>query len=269
MSFKELITDSLTVTGLNYKTNPNFSHLSLTKDKVQEIYQTHSDNTDYLILNTCNRIELWSYEQPESSFKDLLNLTPDYHLKGDHAWDWMCRVTSGLESEVRGEEEIGGQVRTMLKERKTYLKKMEGILNSVIWMSRKIRNGHKPKTIGEGVYEFLKRTQKNIQSKKIIIIGMGMVGKDCLKHVSHLNPETIVGINRTPLPNQPHSLADLHQWLHLYHVIIICTDSPEPLLNGDQWKDHLIIDLSIPRNTTGDGVVLLREINRLRGSQAR
>jgi glutamyl-tRNA reductase len=265
MSFKELLTDSLTVTGLNYKTHPTFGQLTLTKDIIDTIYQTQTDNTDYLILNTCNRIEIWSYNQNQSFFQTHLHIHPHYYLKGEQAWDWMCRVTSGLESEVIGEEEISGQVRSMFKERKPYLKKMESILNSVIWMSRKIRNDTKPpKTIGEGVYDYLKNSIKDIHLKKIIVIGMGMVGKDVLKTLTNLNPETLVGINRTPLEGQLHGIDDIQKWLGLYHIIIICTNSPDPILHQKDWLDKVIIDLSRPRNTTGDDVILLEDINSIR-----
>lgn len=264
MSFKELITDSLTVTGLNYKTHQNFGQLTLTKDIIDTIYQTQTDNTDYLILNTCNRIEIWSYNQNQSFFQTHLHLQPHYYLKGEQAWDWMCRVTSGLESEVVGEEEISSQVRSQFKERKSYLTKMESILNSVIWMSRKIRNHIKPpKTIGQGVYHYLKGID-GIHLKKIIVIGMGMVGKDVLKWISNLGAETIVGINRTPLEGQIHHIEDIQQWLRLYHIIIVCTNSPEPILHQKDWDDKILIDLSRPRNTTGDRVILLEDINSVR-----
>lgn len=237
---------------------------NMSKEKIISFYENHNLK-DYLIISTCNRVEVWGYGLTSTD----IPFEPVYVLEDDSAFQHMCEVGSGLKSQVIGEVEILGQLRESIKWSKDVgvLGKMEGLTNDVIHVSRKVRSNTDISkgvvTVGGVVSQYLEETVPDISSKKVLIVGMGKIGRNVLGWIANENkPDIVATVNRTPTEFQVHSLDDIMEWIHVYDIVIVCTKASEPFIDSKDY-DGLLIDLSVPYNVKGD-VVRLEDINHIR-----
>jgi len=261
MSDKTLKVFGIGHTDISLKELGNYS---MTKEQILSFYKSHTIK-DYLILSTCNRVEFWGYNLSESQIPFI----PSYLLEDDYAFEHMCEVGSGIASQVIGEVEILGQLRDSIKLSKETdtLGAMEGITNDVIHVSRRVRNNTDISkgvvTVGGIVSQYLKENVTKIEDNKVLIVGMGEIGRNVLGWITNENkPDIVATVNRTPTKDQVHSIEDIMSWIHIYDIVITCTKAPEAFIDSKDY-DGLLIDLSVPYNVTGD-VVRLEDINDIR-----
>lgn len=262
---------SLGVIGISYRNLPLniLGEFSFNRQDIEKFYSLHKDLTNYLILSTCNRVEVWGYEFDKENILEKIDFTPDYILEGEQAFIHMCRVGAGMDSQVIGEVEVLGQLRESIKLSKegNRLGKLEDITNTVVYLSRKIRTETQIDkgvvTIGGVVSKYLEENIKDLSTKKVLILGLGKTGRNILKWITDYNkPDITVTVNRTPVNGQLHNMEDIKQWIHLYDITIVCTDANTPILNSKDYEG-VLLDLSVPHNVEGDAI-RLEELNKVR-----
>ena len=233
---------------------------------------------EILLLNTCNRTEIYAWVQHAEELKNLLceysNGTmailekKGYVLSGRAAFHQLFRVGTGLESQILGDFEVIGQ----LKQSFYRAKKMglansltERLVNAVIQASKRIKTETKissgATSVAFAAVQYIMQHVPSISEKNILLFGTGKIGRNtCENLVKHTHNDHIVLINRTEekatavakkFPVQVKSYGQLTSQVRNADLLIVATSSQRPTLTADMIyidKPLLILDLSMPRN---------------------
>lgn len=233
---------------------------------------------ELLIINTCNRIEIFGWNNNTDDFINLLCKHSNgdiktfekfgYILTGNKAIKHLFRVGTGLDSQILGDFEIIGQLKQSLNKSKRLnlvSGRLERLVNSVIYSSKKIKNQTKlssgATSVAYASVQYIIKNVKNISKKKIVLFGIGKIGRNtCENLIKHTKNEHIVLINRTqekaekigvkfPVIVKPY--GELTTEINNTDVLIVATSGSKPTITKDlifNSKNLLILDLSIPRN---------------------
>lgn len=275
-------TKSFYVAGINYKraeaeTRSQFAldnekyALLLTDASLFEIEET-------FVLSTCNRTEIYGFA---NNADELINLLCSFtignaeeflqtaYIKQDaEAVQHLFNVGAGLDSQILGDYEIVGQLKTAAKLAKQYDRIgafTERLVNSVLQASKLIKNQTQLSggtvSVAFAAVQFIKDSIKNISNKKIVLLGVGKIGRNACKNlVDYLNTTNITLINRSQekafaLANElglkASSIENLQREIDEADVILVATNADVPVILQSHFsttKQKLIIDLSIPCN---------------------
>ena len=233
---------------------------------------------DLIVVNTCNRTELYAWV-PDS--KILINLLCDhsdgnkksfeqigYILKGEDGINHVFRVGTGLESQILGDFEIISQIKqSFFRSKKMGLAEgyLEHFINAVINASKRIKTETKISSGATSVafasVQYILKNTQNISKKNILLFGTGKIGANTCKNlIKHTQNDQITLINRTqsradkiankfPVIVKPFS--ELTSCIHEADILIVATGAQNPTISKElihNSKPLLILDLSIPRN---------------------
>ena len=233
---------------------------------------------ELMIINTCNRTEIFGWNNNTDDFINLLCKHSNgdiktfekygYIITGKEAIKHLFRVGTGLDSQILGDFEIIGQIKQSLNRSKRLnliSGRLERLVNSVIHASKKIKNQTKlssgATSVAYASVQYIIKNVKNISKKKIVLFGIGKIGRNtCENLLKHTKNEHIVLINRTkekaekialkfPVLVKPY--GELTSEISNADVLIVATSSSNPTITKDlifNSKNLLILDLSIPRN---------------------
>ena len=233
---------------------------------------------ELMIINTCNRTEIFGWNNNTDDFINLLCKHSNgdiktfekygYIITGKEAIKHLFRVGTGLDSQILGDFEIIGQIKQSLNRSKRLnliSGRLERLVNSVIHASKKIKNQTKlssgATSVAYASVQYIIKNVKNISKKKIVLFGIGKIGRNtCENLLKHTKNEHIVLINRTqekaekialkfPVLVKPY--GELTSEISNADVLIVATSSLNPTITKDlifNSKNLLILDLSIPRN---------------------
>ena len=233
---------------------------------------------ELMIINTCNRTEIFGWNNNTNDFINLLCKHSNgdiktfekygYIITGKKAIKHLFRVGTGLDSQILGDFEIIGQIKQSLNRSKRLnliSGRLERLVNSVIHASKKIKNQTKlssgATSVAYASVQYIIKNVKNISKKKIVLFGIGKIGRNtCENLLKHTKNEHIVLINRTqekaekialkfPVLVKPY--GELSSEISNADVLIVATSSSNPTITKDlifNSKNLLILDLSIPRN---------------------
>ncbi|MCX6995649.1 MAG: hypothetical protein NTV49_00840 [Kiritimatiellaeota bacterium] len=233
---------------------------------------------EFMLLNTCNRIELIGIVSRETSIEDLLKrIMAFFHLKeeeyyvkrGFEAFDHLALVSAGLLSQSPGENHIVAQVKEALDyavEHGWSGPMMRGWIGAALHMSKDIRQVTGPllqsREIEDLCVDYLQAECPGFAGKRIMVLGTGMVGSGLMRRFFEMGHacEWCYHVNKPDLPEawQPRvtlsTFNDLPTHLSKADIIVCTATSPGYILHKghapflDQDKDILIMDLAMPRN---------------------
>jgi glutamyl-tRNA reductase len=231
---------------------------------------------EFMLLNTCNRVELLALCTPNGDTADVLRrimgfdqMRPEqYYVKrGYEAFEHTALLTAGLLSQMLGENHIVAQVKECLG-----LAADRGWAGGVIkeWMasalhiSKDIR-GQMPLLLGRRDVEdvcvtYLAGAVPQLDAR-IVVIGSGVVGCGLVQRLSEAGRRCKWVYHR----NQPdaalvpknvalHPWKDLSDCLRHADVVFCATASREPVIGPASAgafagkPDALLVDLAMPRN---------------------
>jgi len=234
--------------------------------------------SDLLVINTCNRTELYSWTSHAETLTNLLCK----HSGGDKkvfeeigfnysdktAFHHLFRVGTGLESQILGDFEVIGQIKqSFYRSKKMQLAhgSLERLVNAVIQASKRIKTETEISSGATSVafasVQYILKNITDISQKNILLFGTGKIGANtCENLVKHTQNDHIVLINRTqekaekiagkfPVKVKPY--GELSTAIHQSNVLIVATGAQKPTISADlihNTKPLLILDLSIPRN---------------------
>ncbi len=233
---------------------------------------------DLIVVNTCNRTELYAWV-PDSEI--LINLLCDhsdgdkksfeqigYILKGEEGINHVFRVGTGLESQILGDFEIISQLKqSFFRSKKMGLAEgyLEHFINAVINASKRIKTETKISSGATSVafasVQYILKNTQNISKKNILLFGTGKIGANTCKNlIKHTQNDQITLINRTqsradkiankfPVVVKPFS--ELTSCIHEADILIVATGAQNPTISKELIHNSnplLILDLSIPRN---------------------
>ena len=233
---------------------------------------------EFMLLNTCNRIELIGIVSKESSIVDLLKrIMAFFHLKeeeyyvkrGFEAFAHLAEVSAGLLSQSPGENHIVAQVKEALDyaaQRGWAGAMMRGWIDAALHMSKDIRHVTSPllqnREIEDLCVDYLKAECPGFERKRIMVLGTGMVGSGLMRRFVERGHdcEWCYHVNKPDLPASwkkrvaLSTFNDLPTHLPKADIIVCTATSPGYILHKghapflDQEKDILIMDLAMPRN---------------------
>ncbi|AJZ75603.1 glutamyl-tRNA reductase [Candidatus Nitrosotenuis cloacae] len=251
-------------------------------DSAYESFRKHSGLKELVILQTCNRVEIFgSTDKPsmqkikktwaslagleEMAFKENFEVSEDTEV-----CEHLLRLTSGLDSMVVGEEQILGQVKDAIiqaKEMRASGEYLNTLFDKAVKIGTRVRNstGINKGTISVGSMA-VKLAEENIddlKSKKILLIGTGeaatLVAKSLEKrdyhfYVTSRTMERSKAFAET-VGGEPIGFEEIMKGFSNYDVLFVATVAPYFLVTFDRIKDAMkskkdgmmILDLSNPR----------------------
>lgn len=269
------------IIGLSYKKADvtTRSIFSLTKENQSKLLLEAKElNMDgAMVLSTCNRIELIGFAKHPYQLISLLckysNGTVEefakvsYVYKNSEAAKHFITLATGLDSQILGDYEIVGQLKDafqLAKEAGTISAYLERLYNISLQASKEVKNktslSSGTTTVSYAAIQYIKDHINKLSDKKILIYGLGNIGKSTAKSsVGYLQGD-ITLINRNEqkaillaqelgVKSEKHS--NLGKEIQKSDVIIVATGASKPTVevkHFDISKKQLIIDLSIPCN---------------------
>jgi glutamyl-tRNA reductase len=266
-------------------------------DSAYESFLKHSGLQECVLLQTCNRVELFglgSHEDiekikktwasvsglEENAFKENLEIS-----QGTEAYQHLLKLTSGLDSLVIGEEQILGQIKESISAARE-MRASGSALNTLF--DRAIRVGTRVRhatgiskgsiSIGSMAVKLAEENIDDLKSKNILLIGTGeaasLVAKSLKKRGIDFNvtsrtfersksfAETVGG---NPLKFEG-AIANFKS----VDVLFVATVAPYFLVTHDRVKEAmesrkngmLIMDLSNPR-TVDENVSTIKKIKMM------
>jgi len=268
--------------GLSYlkadaETRGKFSLNTVAKNTV--LLQAKEKNLQgVLVISTCNRTEIYGYaNHPFELIKLLcdnsLGTIDDfqkvgYVYKNHEAINHIFRVGTGLDSQILGDFEIVGQIKSGFVESKANELSnayTERLVNSVIQASKRIKNETRLSSGATSVsfasVQYIMSTVSDISSKNILLFGTGKIGRNtCENLVKHTKNQHITLINRTrekadkiagKLNLIVKEYDQISTELQNTDILVVATGADRPTItpeNLNPQKPILVLDLSIPKN---------------------
>lgn len=268
--------------GLSYqkadaKTRGKFSLDKTAKQKLLEDAKTQGYSS-LMVLSTCNRTEIYGFaEHPFQLIKLLTNHTEGslndfenigFVYKGAEAINHIFKVGTGLDSQIIGDFEIIGQLKTafiLSKKMEMTDSFLERLANSVIQASKRIKNetglSSGATSVSFASVHYILNEIENAPEKKITLFGTGKIGQNTVDNlVKHTKNKSLTLINRTK--NKAEKIAnkfdlvvkdfeELASEIKVTDILIVATGAQKPTVTKDlipPEKPLYILDLSVPKN---------------------
>jgi glutamyl-tRNA reductase len=241
--------------------------------------------SEVAIISTCNRTELILSLDPAdeesvpkwlASYKPVamneLTSTAYTHWDQDAARH-LIRVAAGLDSQVLGEPQIMGQVKTaydLARKVGTLGPELNLLSRVTLNTAKKIRTdtdiGRNPVSVAYAAVTMAQQIFTDLRQNKALLIGAGDTIQRVAEHLTELGIGGLAIANRT-LANaeilaagfdaQAMQLTDVAEHLHNYDVVIASTGSSLPVVGKGaveaaikqrRHKPIFIVDIAVPRD---------------------
>ncbi|MGH1522027.1 MAG: glutamyl-tRNA reductase, partial [Nitrosopumilus sp.] len=247
-----------------------------------EKFKEQSELDECVIIQTCNRIELFGKSKIDNEDKikktwaaitgleeEVFSQNIEY-VKNQDALYHLLKLTSGLDSMVLGEEQILGQIKnsiTSAREIKASGQHLNTLFDKAIRIGTRIRNssgiGAGGISVGSMAVKLAEENIDELKTKKILMIGTGevstLVAKSLQKrgYAFDVTSRTI-GRSETfceTMGGKPVKFEQVLSGFENYDVLFVATTAPYFLVTNDRiskaMKDKnkgiMILDLSNPR----------------------
>lgn len=283
--------ETFIVLSINHETVPleTRERYSVDKKRVDDLYtslQTSGIAQEALILSTCNRLELYLRLSDSVSSNVVITLLAEFyqadenevlaHLKtqnGKSAIQHLIEVSSGLRSQITGESEIFGQVKTAYAASQSFGyagKVINRICQKAFQAAKLIRNST---TVGQGqinianvAVELSSKIFGSLKNATALAIGTGEIGEKTVKALKSRGIREIGVASRSPerakeaasnWGAKPHALEKIEMYLPDYDIVIACAGADTAIVtrslvdnSGVNKRDLplFLIDLGMPRN---------------------
>ncbi|GFN39375.1 MAG: glutamyl-tRNA reductase [Thaumarchaeota archaeon] len=251
-------------------------------DSAYSSFKKHSGLKECVIVQTCNRVELFGSGEPkdvdrikktwasetgleESAFKENLEIS-----EGSQVYEHLLKLTSGLDSLVIGEEQILGQIKKSITTARKFNasgKNLNVLFDKAVRVGTRIRNStginRGTTSIGSMAVKLAEENIDNLKSKRILLIGTGeaatLVAKSLMKRdfrffVSSRTLQRSRSFSET-VGGTPINFESVIHGFEEFDVLFVATTAPYFLVTYERIKDAMnkrktglmILDLSNPR----------------------
>ena len=276
--------------GINHKTSNvserekfiiNESNQILLDIHLKEVFKDSIES--FYGISTCNRTELYLFGAKSISkeilpevlnalnIKDISNES-FYFLSGHDALVHMCKVASGIDSQVLGEQEIFGQFKIAYKKAKDIKivgKNLSYLSEKAIQISKKARSetniGLNSLSVSGLALKLVRNIFENPHEQNVLVVGAGSLAQNVIENLYKKGINKIKSVNRTIRKIKLHnsyeivsaSLDALHDQLENADIVIASSSTELPLIGKGaienalqirRNKPMLLIDLGVPRN---------------------
>jgi len=256
--------------------------LAVPPERLEAIYALLREQVklpECLVLNTCNRVELYGVAQSEvdaavmrerltAEISRLHMLSPE-ELQKFTFWkqhgevvEHLFGVTAGLDSQMVGETEILGQVKDSYADA-TQRGAAGPVLNRLFqksfqaakWARTNTGIGRGAVSVGSVTVELATRIFGNLSSSRLLLIGAGEVGQSILQSLRSRGARNVTIASRT-LANAM-ELAMLHECVAVElsritellsesDIVLCALNSETPILTGPQLAKAAATHRSVP-----------------------
>jgi len=275
-------TSNFFIAGINYKKTDAAirGFFGINKDQYSNILKKAMVQglNELFILSTCNRTEIYGFAQNSDQLINLLCSetvgtsavfkNEAYIKKGKQAIEHLFEVGAGLDSQILGDYEIVGQLKSAANFSKSQgfvCAFTERLINSVLQASKIIKNNTALSggtiSVSFAAVQYIREKVSNPSKKNILLLGVGKIGRNTCKNlVDYLGAKNITLINRSPekaielannLKLNTALIENLDTEIKKADIILVATNAVEPIIlksHLEGGNDKLIIDLSIPYN---------------------
>ncbi len=277
---------------INHETVPLEERERYALDEIQvkilyESLHKSPDIEESLILNTCNRFELYSKtSNPKNGIDIVFNTLESFykidrkevesHAKtryGQEAIQHLIEVSAGLRSQITGEAEIFGQVKSAYAtcQQLGYAGRLINRMVQKGFQAAKLIRHTTP--IGEGqinisnvAVDLSLKIFGSLKGIGTLVIGTGEIGEKTAKALRSRGAARFGIASRSSerasevaaeWGGTPHNIDELATCLNAYDMVISSTDTDQPLLDArtlealmDERKNRqlFLVDLRLPRN---------------------
>jgi glutamyl-tRNA reductase len=270
------------VAGINYKkTDASLrGQFAINKEQYAKLFLAAPlyNVKEFFVLSTCNRTEIYGFAEDALTLCNLLCSQTEasvdlfcemaYIKNGIKAAEHLFEVAAGLDSQILGDYEIIGQIKTAVKfskENNFIDAFIERLVNAVLQSSKNIKTNTELSggtvSVSFAAIQYIKENITNIADKKILLLGTGKIGRNTCKNlVDYLGTKNIILINRTDekaaglakeLGLQFAPVGQMAEQINAADIILVATNSTEPVITKSHIENSsqkLIIDFSIPYN---------------------
>ena len=251
-------------------------------DNAYEQFKIHSGLDECVIIQTCNRIELFGKSQTYDQEKikktwasltgldeEIFNENMEF-VENQEAIHHLLKLTSGLDSMVLGEEQILGQVKnsiTTARKMKASGQHLNTLFDKAIRVGTRIRNssgiGRGGISVGSMAVKLAEENIDELKTKRILLIGTGEVSTLVAKSLQRRGyafdvASRTIGRSQTfceTMGGMPIKFEEVLSGFENYNVIFVATTAPyflvthEKIMGAmkDKNKGMMILDLSNPR----------------------
>jgi len=283
---------SVVVLGLNHRTMPLALFERLTIDgsrlpKALHDLSAREDVSEAVVLSTCNRIEVYvvaerfhgAYQDIRDFLAEMAYLAPEdfadhlfVHYDGA-AVEHLFAVASGLDSDVLGDTEILGQVKSAW-ERAT----LEGVTGPVLNLlfRHAVETGKRARSetgiarstasVSHAAVEMASHRLGSLRDRTVLVLGAGDVGKGMVTALRHAGVADVLVANRTwerasvladAIGGRAVRLTDLPAMLGDVDVLLTSTGASSimvehadlaPTVEARQGRPLLVVDVAVPRD---------------------
>ncbi|HVZ25992.1 MAG TPA: glutamyl-tRNA reductase [Sediminibacterium sp.] len=270
------------VAGINYKKSDAAVRGEFavgTDQYAQSLADARAEGLEEVfVLSTCNRTEIYGLTGDVNQLIQLLcrhtsgsveTFTQLSYIKqGRDAIDHIFAVGAGLDSQILGDYEIVGQMKTAVKfarENHCMGAFIERLFNTVLQASKAIKNQTALSggtiSVSFAAIQFLKSQLIDKHPVRILLLGTGKIGRNTCKNlVDYLRHPEIVLMNRTEdralelaaeLGLRTAPLTSLEEEIKTADVVIVATNAEKAVITSQHLLSagpKVLIDLSIPNN---------------------
>lgn len=285
---EQLLTD-FTAIGMNHWSAPVSirERFSLNEARKQALYEEAKSLgiNQLIIISTCNRTELFSYNAETSVLIELLikysfgteNEFEEHGFTslGEDAVRHLFEVAIGLDAQILGDLQIIKQVKESYENAKTaqmvdsqFHRLMQIVFKSHKRVRKETDLGMGAASVASAAVQFAQHHFRNFSEKHVVLVGTGKMGKITCKNLINLGVKKITLVNRSTekaerlahlFDVEYASIDDLTQVLSTADLVIAATGAQKPVINfshlsqiGTKGSKRFYIDLSVPRNIDED-----------------
>lgn len=265
--------DNFYVMGVSHMSegDGNFTRRGL-KSIAETLYEEEKA-WGYAEMTTCLREEVYIHMKEEELLKKAVDGTGAFLYKGMEAVEYLFRVVCGLDSVIKGEDQILSQIRKAYRE-SVEEKRNSKILNTIfhrgIELGKKFRSESK---IAENALsleaisvKFLREKAETLKDKSVLILGAGELSQDILNILQKEETREIALVNRTMSRalevQEKYNVSKVEEFQKRYDIIkeadiiIGTTSSPDTVIDREileemgllEDKERIYLDLAVPRD---------------------
>jgi glutamyl-tRNA reductase len=251
-------------------------------EKAYEQFKKNSGLDECVIIQTCNRIELfgksktYDLEKIKKTWASIIGLEEEMFndnlecVENQKAIHHLLKLTSGLDSMVLGEEQILGQIKksiTSAREVKASGQHLNTLFDKAIRIGTRIRNssgiGKGGISVGSMAVKLAEENIDDLKTKRVLLIGTGevstLVAKSLQRRGYAFNVTSrTIGRSQTfceTMGGKPIKFEEVLSGFENYDLIFVATTAPYFLVTFERittaMKDKpngmMILDLSNPR----------------------
>ena len=285
----------LNICGINHKTASveEREPLGFGRDEIAEAHAEFAaleQVYEAVIVSTCNRVEFYFLSPRTADPFDIvfdffdrirdINIYPlrdkFYVHRAREAATHLLRVAGGLDSMVIGENQILGQIKDAYSSAcavKATGKVMHRLFHQAFRVGKQIRAdtevGRGCCSVSSAAMELLQSRIAGIEEPAILFVGVNQMIDLAAANLSRVVHGPFMFANRTAdkaerlagrYDGEGYGLDQLPHLLEQADVVVSCTGSPQPIIDGealvsavkaDPRRPLIVMDMAIPRDVAG------------------